>query len=551
MDTLEDIWDYIQDAVSGDVVGAVIILIVGWIIAWLVSKVVAGALRRTGLGSRLGRYLDGGDTSDSAVASGAGRAVFYLIMLFVVIAVLDRLKLRLATEPMSDLLAGIFSFIPNLLGAAILALLAWIIARILRTVVFQLSRTGRLDERLRATSEGESDPAVLQPESSAVAPRSQPSPAATSQPVGAERYPLSRALGEVAYALVFLLFLPAILDALELRGLLEPVNELLNTVLGFIPNLVAAGLILLIGWFIARFISRLVANLLAALGTDRFSERIGLAAALGGQRLSNLLGLIVYALILIPVIVAALNALQLPAVTQPASEMLDTLLETIPKVLAAAAILAVGYVVGRVVSELVTNVLAGAGFNRLPARLGFAPAAEAVAPGGWTPSRVAGALVLAGFIWFAVIEALEVLGLEVLTVLLAALLVLAGRILLGLLIIAVGLWLARLVARAIRDSGVRQPNLLAFAAQGATLALFGAMGLRQMGVANSIINLAFAILLGAIGIAVAIAFGVGGRGAAGRLVDRWVAGAQTGQLDRAAREAMEGEPAAGSGAPTA
>jgi len=537
VDTLEDIWDFIEDAVPSYVAGAVMILVVGWIVAWVVSKVVAGALRRAGLGRRLGRYMGGDGTTEADGASAAGRVVFYLIMLFVVVAVLDRLNLQLATQPMSELLSGLFAFIPNLFGAAILALLAWILARILRTVVFQFSRTARLDERLRAAPAGEPDQATaLQSESPAeLSPRQNP-------PAGGEDFPLSRALSEVAYALVFLIFLPAILDALQLGGLLEPVNELLNTVLGFIPNLVAAGLILVIGWFIARFVSRLVANLLAAIGTDRFSERIGVAAALGGQRLSGLLGLVVYALILIPVIIAALNALQLPAVTQPASAMLDTILEIIPKALAAAAILAIAYVVGRVVSELVANLLAGAGFNRLPARLGFGTTVEgAVAPGGWTASRIVGTLVLTAFMWFATIEALEVLGLDQVTVLLADLIELAGHILLGLIIIAVGLWLARLAAGAIRGSSVTQPNLFAVGAQAAILLLFGAMGLRQMGVANSIINTAFTILLGATGIAVAIAFGVGGRDTAGRLLERWVTATQTGELERAAHATTEGE----------
>jgi hypothetical protein len=550
MNTVEDIWDYVRDAVPSYVVGAVVILVVGWIVALLVSKVVEGAVRRTGVGRRLGRFMDGDETAEDNAAGTVGRVVFYLIMLFVAIAVLDRLNLQLATEPMSQLLSGIFAFIPNLLGAAILALIAWILARILRTVVFQLSRTVRLDERLGAASEGETEQApVPQLESPPASPQRRNSPAATQTPTSAEGFPLSRALGEVVYALVFLLFLPAILDALQLGGLLEPVNALLNTVLGFIPNLVATGLILFIGWFIARLVSRLVASLLAAIGTDRFSERIGVAAALGGQRLSDLLGLVVYVLIVIPVIIAALNALQLPAVTQPASEMLGTILEIIPKALAAAAILAIAYVVGRVASQLVASLLSGAGFDRLPARLGFETAPESVAPGGWTPSRVAGTLILTAFMWFATIEALEVLGLDQITVLLADLIELAGHILLGLIIIAVGLWIARLAALAIRGSGVTQPNLLAIAAQAAILLLFGAMGLRQMGVANSIINTAFTILLGATGIAVAIAFGVGGRDTAGRLLERWVAAAQTGELDRAAGARIENAPPADSGTP--
>jgi hypothetical protein len=554
VDTLEDIWDSIEDTVPDYVAGAIVILIVGWIVAWVVSKVVAGAVRRAGLGRRLGRYIGGDGTAEADGASAIGRVVFYVIMLFVVMAVLDRLNLQLVTEPLNEMLSGIFAFIPNLIGAAILVLLAWILARILRTVVFQLSRTVRLDERLRAVSAGEPEGAAVPlPQGESAVPQRQTSSATAAAPAGGEVFPLSRALSEVAYALVFLLFLPAILDVLQLDGLLEPVNELLNKVLGFIPNLVAAALILVVGWFVARLVARLVVNLLAALGADRFSERIGVAAALGGQRLSDLLGLVVYALILIPVIIAALNALQLPALTQPASAMLETLLEIIPKALAAAAILVIAYVVGRVVSELVANLLAAVGFNGLPARLGLGTAVEgAAAPGRWTPSRIVGTLVLIAFMWFATIEALEVLGLDQVTVLLADLVELAGHILLGLIIIAIGFWLARLAARAIRGSRLSQPNVFAVAAQVAILLLFGAMGLRQMGVANSIINTAFTILLGATGIAIAIAFGVGGRDTAGRLLERWVAAVQSGELERAARATPEGESLGpGSGVPPA
>jgi hypothetical protein len=48
------------------------------------------------------------------------------------------------------------------------------------------------------------------------------------------------------------------------------------------------------------------------------------------------------------------------------------------------------------------------------------------------------------------------------------------------------------------------------------------MGLRQMGIANDIVNLAFGLLLGAIAVAVALAFGLGARDIAGAEVSRWV-----------------------------
>ena len=67
---------------------------------------------------------------------------------------------------------------------------------------------------------------------------------------------------------MFLLFLPGILDALELGGILEPVQVMLGQVFAYLPNIVAAGLILVIGWFVARIVRRIVTGLLAAAALD-------------------------------------------------------------------------------------------------------------------------------------------------------------------------------------------------------------------------------------------------------------------------------------------
>jgi hypothetical protein len=77
------------------------------------------------------------------------------------------------------------------------------------------------------------------------------------------------------------------------------------------------------------------------------------------------------------------------------------------------------------------------------------------------------------------------------------------------------------------STNLAQAKLLATAARIATIVLAGAMALRQMGLANDIVNLAFGLLIGAIAIAVAIAFGFGGREVAGRELAEWVASMKT------------------------
>jgi cytochrome bd-type quinol oxidase subunit 2 len=113
------------------------------------------------------------------------------------------------------------------------------------------------------------------------------------------------------------------------------------------------------------------------------------------------------------------------------------------------------------------------------------------------------------------------LGFDALADLLAAFTVLAGQILLGLVVFGLGVYLADLAAGAVRASGVRQADVLALATRAAVLVLAGAMALRQMGLANEIVNLAFGLLLGAIAVAAALAFGLGGRNVAGRYLEEW------------------------------
>ena len=328
---------------------------------------------------------------------------------------------------------------------------------------------------------------------------------------------MSKALADGIYWLIFLLFLPAILGALALEGLFAPVQRLVDGLLGFLPNILAAGLILAAGWFVARLVRRIVTNLLATVGVDRLSDQVGAGPMLGAMRLSGLVGLIVYVLILFPVLISSLNALQLAAITEPASNMLGTILDVIPSLFAAVMLLGTAYFVGRLVSRLIGSVLAGSGFDNILAKLGLGQPAE----GGRVPSALVGTLILVAILLFASVEAASVLGFVNLAEALSEFITLGGQVILGLVVLGIGLYLANLAATTLRASGNAQAPLLAIAARVAIIVLSGAMALRQMGLANEIINLAFGILLGAIAVAVALAFGFGARDVAGRAVERW------------------------------
>ena len=245
---------------------------------------------------------------------------------------------------------------------------------------------------------------------------------------------------------------------------------------------------------------------------------MGLEAVLGRQSLSGLIGLVVYVLILIPVLVASLNALELDAITRPASNMLDAIMAAIPLIFAACLLLAIAYVVGRVVGGLIANLLNGIGFNRVLERLDITKEGE---EGERNPSDIVGYLVLVAILLFAAVEASRLLGFVGLADLVGQFLVFAGGVLVGLVIFAVGLYLANLAARVVEASSSAQAPVLALAARVSILVLAGFMALSQMGLGGDIINLAFGIVLGALFLALALAFGFGGREVAARQLEEW------------------------------
>jgi len=307
--------------------------------------------------------------------------------------------------------------------------------------------------------------------------------------------------------------------------LLKPVQGMVEKILAFLPNIFTAVVIVLVGWLVARMVQRIVTNFFEAIGTDRLSEKVGMASAMGKKKLSGLLGMLIYILILIPILVAALNTLALEAITQPASKMLEMILMAIPNIFAALFILIISYMIGRVVAGLVSKIFEGAGFNSVLARLGIGE--EIPVDKKWTPANVVGNIVLIGIMLFAFIEAVNRLGFTKMADLLAGFTVLAGQVILGLVIFGVGLLLAKLVSKAILSTAPAQASLLAMTARIAIMVLAGAIALRQMGLANEIISLAFGLIIGAIALALALAFGVGGREIAAKELEEWVKSMKT------------------------
>jgi hypothetical protein len=334
-------------------------------------------------------------------------------------------------------------------------------------------------------------------------------------------------IGDIVFWLILLVGIMLALQPLGLSQVLEPVRQLTNNTFAFIPNIIAAGLIFFIGLVVAKIVRRLVEGSLLAANADGWLRKTGLVetagttaaapagspATLSGRAsITRSVGMIVFFLIMIPITIAALDALRIEAISGPATEMLQTILDAIPLVLGAALLVAIGYFVGKLAKAAIEQILPSMGFDRAVSALGFVP-------GSATPSRTVGTVVMIAIMLFFAVKAAELLQSPIIAVMLAQLLELGGRVLFGAGIILGGFVFAKLASNLVAGTGSEGwlPAILKWS----IIALSVAMGLRFMGLANEIVIIAFASIIGSAAIACALAFGLGGRPTAHKLLERW------------------------------
>ena len=540
---LDNILKQVGDSLPS-VLTALVTLIVGWIIAKIVAWLVGKALRKTGAGAKLGKLVspDGSVDASKLIA----KAVFYLLMLFVLITFFNVLDLPLVTEPIKGFLDQIFAYAPKVFGALGLGIGAYILAR----VVKEVSRGGlqAMDIDNRIASIGQDASALTSAVGSIVEDKdggidlsldddsdefsfdaTPPPPPARLSPSGTEvahsvaadddAIKLSETIPEALYWLVFAMFLPGILGVLQIPGLLEPIQNMYEKALEHAPNIIGAVVIFLIGGFIAKLVKQIVSNLAASFGVNQAAKKVGITDSLGSSKPSDLLGTVSFAMVLFPVIVAALNTLKIEAVTKPAAMILERVTSLIPGFIGAAVVLGIAFFVGKIVSKLVEDLLAGFGFDKMPEKLGLN---MSNAGPDFSPSKIGGKLTLAGIVLLSLMQALPMMGLDSFAGTVNQFSGFAVRLLVGVVMLAAGMFLANFAAKQIKASGMDNADLVSNIARVAVMIFAGGFALQHVGVSPSIVNTAFMSILGGLGVAVAIAFGWGGRDAAKRILDRHV-----------------------------
>ena len=310
-------------------------------------------------------------------------------------------------------------------------------------------------------------------------------------------------------AVLTIFVLIAVLEHFGLMNVLDPLKSMASKFAAAVPNIIGAGVIAYAGWIIAKVLAQLAGVALEKVD-ERLAERTGneeISIAKFGRAL-------VFAVILLPIIVSALGVLNIPAISVPASNMIEKLMAAVPNIVGAAIILLVVYVAAKFVIFVLNGILEGMKFDDLPEKIGIG--------GLFTTTFTATRLVDIAIMFFSMLAAaaaaVNVLQIEVISEVFANVLEFGAGLLIGAVILIIGNFLGTLAYEKLTEHG---SHGLANIARIAILGLVLAMGLKAMGLADNIVSMAFGFTLGSVAVAAALAFGLGGRDAAKSIADDW------------------------------
>lgn len=375
----------------------------------------------------------------------------------------------------------ILSAIPDILAAIVILVLALFVAWLAKFIVAKLLKATKLDDKLNKLE-------IEQKKGSST----------------------SDYIGRLVFIIVFILFLPNVFARLGLTGVAEPISRMVTAIVSFIPNLLAAALILFIGFFVAKIIRDLLIPLLRKLGIDRFQNPKLKAEAQTeldtSIRLSSVVANIVYVLILIPIVIAALEVLKIQAISNPAIAMLNQIFLFIPQIILAIVLIALGAFIARFVGNLLTSLLESVGADKwlrdvLPAN---APTVKL------SVSKTLGKIVQVVILLFFVVEGLNIIQLQILQTIGAAIIAYLPNALVAVLILLAAVFLANWVEGLIHLR-LRNSRGVAVLAKTAILVLALFVVFDQLQIADETINVAFRYAMMGLAVAFALAFGLGGR----------------------------------------
>ncbi len=298
------------------------------IVTWLLAKAAKWAFAR--LVDKIA-FLQRGTSGGTSVGESLGKIVSLFIWLFGLLGVLQVLGLDGVAEPINNLLNNMMALVPNLFGAGLLLFIGLMIAGIVRDIAVTAMQTIDLD--------------------------SWASRGGLENVTGTNT--ISKTLGTIIYVFIAIPVAIGALGVLNVDAISVPATSMLSMILSAIPNIIAAGILLGVGYLISRFVVGILSELFAGLGIDRSVEATGLLPA--GVAASSVIARIAQIAIVLFFAIAATKLLGFPELTN----LLDLVLQKAGSVTLGAVVIGVGFLV----ANLLANIVSGASQGTMAASL--------------------------------------------------------------------------------------------------------------------------------------------------------------------------------------
>ena len=303
---------------------------------------------------------------------------------------------------------------------------------------------------------------------------------------------------KLVYLVVFLAFLPSALEAIGISSIASPISRFVSVFAEYLPNVLAALVLVYVGVLVARILGQVVSVLMKKTKLDNLVKKAGVE----GQKpvlLSDILTKILVGFVTLLAAVAALSVLNIPVISQPAISIINSIFAAIPNIVLAVVVAAVGMLVANLACGLLQNVLTAVGFDALAKK--FLPGLKASA------SKILVNVVKAFLVIFIAAQSIESLELPVFAGVAAELIYWLPILVKAALIILGAFVAANLVEGALAKCCTKAAK----AAKAGVFTVAGFMTLSQLGIASAIVEKVFVLIVAALAVAFAIAFGLGGK----------------------------------------
>ncbi len=300
---------------------ALVTIVIGYFISKIAAAIVSGAINRTGIGKKA-------QTTGGNIGKSLSKAVFWVLWLVFILLGLGQFPMvSESLAPIKGMMANIFDYLPQLVVGAVVLAVGVMLSKVVKEALSSTLEAAQVDRFATKFGMGASEDGV----------------ASTS---------LARSLGGLAAAIVTIIFAVTAIGIWDIPGVSEPVSNVLNTILGYIPRIIGAAIILAVFVFIGRFVSNLAKSTLPALGVDNSLKTV---AALDGDNPSfvpsNIIATIAFVGIVLMGLIAAMSTLDIPQLTN----IFEIILGVGGRVVFGAIIIGVGLFIANFVSKIVTQ----------------------------------------------------------------------------------------------------------------------------------------------------------------------------------------------------